>query len=1305
VRSNRWWAVVLAAVCSTLVVVPPGLASPAMAQITGDLSASKAAPAQVLAGEPISYTLTAENDGATPFYNLTFRDVLPVGVSYIPGSTAPSAAGEPRVVENDVPDTNPGALPTDTIVQQTLIWSNVADLQATDEFSLSFDVDVNSTGDPARNDVHVIGATIVNSGEAYGGTDPRRLPTFDSEGALVPGANDNVVVAPTSPASTTLTAVEITKESTGAPEGELLRGVHDQVVTYSLTIEATDLGSTDLITVTDLLPAQLEFLGCGGVDNGTSGPEFPGAPLLSATPVLDACVAPSVVETVQNPVLGDVTYSGVYTRVVWTLPSVSSTTPIVLRYQAGVPLFANAPFPSGNVPSTTGAQGSNLDNNTGPSTREPAGSENSITNVARVEGDFSEAGLLEPGVGNPVADQDTLTRTIEDIRIRKRIVFPDEFRSGSEAEYSIIVETSEYMNATNVVLTDLVPNGMCPLGNVTSTPVPTDSVCSQNRGPTPLFESVELIDGTGGYEVVFQPIAEIPANGEFEARYRTFMRGSYEGGDLDGLRTVSGDAFTNTVASRGVTTGIDEIRFPSFPAEVGDPLPDVVDGSSATLDTTSLSLDKRLLPRNMSPRLSAIVPAGQRCPDRNTDPLATTDQYLEADAPPGPGDVDSLGFRVGDQICFRLRVDFDSNVATRDAELTDFLPLGTTYVDGSLRETVPAPGEVRPPFTVTTSADGPLTFTIGNAPPTQDDDGVYVNLDAVFEVVFAVEVTQVPPIDTAVLAGNLMKLRTENSRGQAQSYREQANFAIVPAPPIGVVKGIASVDGVPIVPNAANSNVDGLVVQQGSAVTFRIDLTNLGVPENLTDYSARELEVLDLLPAAVDCGDISNISNFGPATGLGVCLNPGQSSGGFTNDIPGDVSVIRWALGGTDDYALFPADATSPPAPTGTLGTRSLTYTMTIPTPTSVSTRLDNVAGVRTYGGFTNLQDAASASYVPQDNIDPSLSASANAPAADDFSWVETPTPTVEKFVTSWIGETGNNFRSGSPAPTAALPVVGERAQAVIGEYVTFRYLVDIPAQTTVFGAQLVDQLSVPSNFVFDTSPPTPVPAPSLTFYPDASSSVAGPALPTGVTFTPASGAVNFGATYTNDTETDQRFEVVISARVVAGTLNATTQPSRQNTARFASNDVVGTPLEAIEDTAFVDIRQPQPFVTKTASSSSVIGNDVVTYTLTARAGGSRPPLHDAWLEDCVPFGLEDVAIVGTPGSTIGPLTGAAAVTAGCAADETYVAFGLGTLRPGAAAVARQYTRASRSTRSADRSTTTPSSSPEVPRQRKPHPW
>lgn len=1273
---KRLLAIVIVIVASVLVVVPPVGSSPVSA--AGILNLTKQAPPQVLAGDPITYTLRASNTGDAAFFNVSFRDVLAPGVRYT-GPTTPSAAGEPQVITNTV------VVSGVSVQQQTLIWSNVTDLQPRSSFSLSFPVDVNTVGAPARPDVHVVGAVIANTGEVYGSTDPRVVPTFSATGAPPSPLPTSVVRTQSSSVSTTLTAVEIVKGSDSAPEGELLRGVHDHKARYTLTVDVTKLGSSSQVVVTDTLPPQLEFLGCGGVDNSTDAggqrPEYTNAPFLFAGRTLTAdptCIAPSSVET-QSDGSTLVTWSG--------LPTLSNPDqPYVISYLAGIPLFANAAFVSGTAPSPTSrGQASNLDNNTGASTRELAGSEAAATNRTRVDGRYDNAGLLEPGAPVNQFDTDELTRTIEDVRIRKETLAPVSgvFDIGQIARYRVTVETSEYMTASNVVLTDTIPNGMCPLvqsgftGYPTIVPAADATGCAQPGAPTQPIQSVTARPA-GGFDVVFTPIAPpptapVPVNGRVQVEYSAYMRSTYQGGAFNGQPTVSGDSFTNSVASVATTTGR-----PFLPPAVSGPLPGVTDGSSDTLTTGSANIFKDLLPRDVTPRLSATVPAGSRCPDSTTGTGA--DQYIPANSPPTAADVPKLGFRIGDQICFRLRVNFDAGVQTRNAIVSDFVPVGTKLVAGSIRNT----SRNNVSSTVTSSpSEGPIEWRIGT--PT---DGVDVvdDQNRVFEVVFAVEVTTVAPTDTPVLTGNLMKMRTENSLGQAQSFRDVANFGIVPAPPVRVIKGVESID-VPLTgPNAANSNVDGSTVQQASQVRFRIDLTNLGEQRTFDAFSVRRVEVLDVLPVQVRCASIAAITNFGTVTNLGRCIDPGQTVGGFTNTSTTQ-SMIRWAFDESDAYALFPAGEPLPAPPNGAeSGTRSLFYTMTIPSTTSVSTRFDNTAGVRTYGAFTNLQGQTSPNYIPANNIDPSLNSQANAEPARDTSWVITRSATVGKFVTSWISETNNNYSTATPAPTAALPIVNTLAQAVVGEYVTYRYFVDVPAQTTVFNASLTDQLPASNNGAFvivaDPPPASGAPAASAGFYAVAGSGSPA-ALPGGFTFTRTDGALAFPATYTNSTTTAQRFEVVISARVADTQLGPTDEPTRTNTARFNSNGALGGPaLTAVTSAARVQIRQPVPSLTKRASETSdaalpagniVAAGQTVKYTLTATNTSGRPPLHDSWLVDCVPSGLGTVTILAPQAGDVGPVPGTGTAGNGCATTETYLAFKIGSLA-GGASVARQYT-------------------------------
>ena len=146
------------------------------------ITLNKSAPADVLVGGSVDYTLTATNPGsnpdAVPEYNVTFRDVLPVGVTYDGRSTTPTGYGEPRVITD--PDT----------AQQTLIWSNVADLAPGSSTTLSFSATLSAAEYP-------VGTDAVNNADVYTNSDPRRVPKFTGSGEPIPPASPRP--PPTSP--------------------------------------------------------------------------------------------------------------------------------------------------------------------------------------------------------------------------------------------------------------------------------------------------------------------------------------------------------------------------------------------------------------------------------------------------------------------------------------------------------------------------------------------------------------------------------------------------------------------------------------------------------------------------------------------------------------------------------------------------------------------------------------------------------------------------------------------------------------------------------------------------------------------------------------------------------------------------------------------------------------------------------------------------------------------------------------------------------------------------------------------------
>ena len=240
-----------------LVVLPP---TPARA--AGSITLDKSAVGAVLLGGEAEFRLLAANPAGNTDeqYNLSFTDVLAVGVTYVPGSTAPASFGEPSVIT--ITD---DAVADPPITHQVLVWSNVSDLTPGATRTLTFRAAVDAEAYP-------IGSTVENRASAFSSSDPREVPEFDASGDLAPGGLQ--IVSASDTASTQVSAVRITKTER-SPESELLRGVNDHQSVYSLLVTNNGEGSTGEVVVTDLLPAGLEFLGCGG-DFNSAEPEYPG---------------------------------------------------------------------------------------------------------------------------------------------------------------------------------------------------------------------------------------------------------------------------------------------------------------------------------------------------------------------------------------------------------------------------------------------------------------------------------------------------------------------------------------------------------------------------------------------------------------------------------------------------------------------------------------------------------------------------------------------------------------------------------------------------------------------------------------------------------------------------------------------------------------------------------------------------------------------------------------------------------------------------------------------------------------------
>ncbi|MCB0913154.1 MAG: DUF11 domain-containing protein, partial [Propionibacteriaceae bacterium] len=101
------------------------VAVPTPAAAAGTISLDKSSSGPVLLGGQVEYRLAATNPAGSGVeqYNLSYSDVLPVGVTYVAGSTSPSNYGEPQVIT--ITD---DAAATPPVTHQVLVWSNVSDL-------------------------------------------------------------------------------------------------------------------------------------------------------------------------------------------------------------------------------------------------------------------------------------------------------------------------------------------------------------------------------------------------------------------------------------------------------------------------------------------------------------------------------------------------------------------------------------------------------------------------------------------------------------------------------------------------------------------------------------------------------------------------------------------------------------------------------------------------------------------------------------------------------------------------------------------------------------------------------------------------------------------------------------------------------------------------------------------------------------------------------------------------------------------------------------------------------------------------
>jgi uncharacterized repeat protein (TIGR01451 family)/fimbrial isopeptide formation D2 family protein/LPXTG-motif cell wall-anchored protein len=1177
------------ALVATLGLVGLGSSTEAVAAGSPNLAIAVSGPADALIqapATPMTFSATVTNPAPNPNgFNLGYKVTLPPGVTFVS-----STAGAPTAITTLVGGST------------VLFFENVADILTSSTNSMSVDV-------TASNARYPVNAALQVRIEAFANSDPRLAPTMASGSTTVTGSSGSA----SGTATPTIKAIKLDK-SEPSPEGELPRGIHDHDTVYTLTVTTNGVQANNGIVVNDYLPVGLEYLGCGSWDHTTNSPttgtnvEYPGAQRLDvSTPDLplatlpvgpgttSGCRVPDRVETITvDPDGAGPAPSGLYTHLVWTIGSMPAGSVLNLRYAAGIPMRANTATWSGATPAavctaTDCPQAANLDNNSGPETTD----EQPIINVANVAGTYT--GPVATGTSRNVSDGATKTVTAENLALQKS-VDPGLISRGGLSTWTLAFQTGEYRSVGgDLLVTDTLPDGLCPLGSANFEPAPQKAECNPVAGqgptisvaggaPTPLaYASTPVEHADGSWTLTFAVPAGMPANSTLAITFPTRSREYYQENFTDAAPVLANDDWTNSVVATSTATGVIAGTNVS-----GAPSP-APDDSSAGQTSATPDIEKTVAVPQANVQLACN---SSTVAYEKADDVAKAVKY----------------YRPGDRVCYRIRLNLNDPTADppvgsglyyRNIDVTDYLPPG--FIFERYWGVNPTTGQTAADQIRTVVVDPPTPGTPGTllawhlgSPSGGNPRYVDGTTEKVFEVEFSAIVP--PPATfpggTTLETANLGKATTVNSAGVATSLRNQATGTLT-RPSLSLDKSRRPAD--PIVP-------------PGSPVTYSLAVTNNAPLPDLQGFGgATDVTVRDLLPFEVRCSVVSAIS-VPPGGAAGVCTDP-------TPDTAGARSRIDWAV----------------PGPILPQRSQTLTYVLTLPTDLSPGEDLVNDAGVRTYTNPVNTGGTPTL-YIPPNNIDPTLTPNIAEPARDQET-VTLPPVVVEKLQRSELDESGNS-RNPTLAATAD--------QATIGEYVDYVVRATIPASATVYEGSMTDLL--PAGLDLLTTGPNAV---TPTAY------LNGAVLPSTWTFDAGTLKVTLPSPYLVDATPDV-IEIRFRAVVTDTAANSAGQ-TKVNSGTFtyktkaAETGVQPTQIFTPTNSTSLQVVEPSLAMTKADNDADkiVTPGQQVTYTLTATNSGSTA--HDVVITDCVPEHLTVVTPVPPPATPAGVVVTTASNTGGCA--------------------------------------------------------
>ncbi|MCP4166941.1 MAG: DUF11 domain-containing protein [Chloroflexi bacterium] len=688
------------------------------------LSVSQAVSQEPLLGSEVTYAVTIYNSGAIPVsdkgYNLTITDTLPIGLDFVSASPAPTS-----IVEQ--PD---GA----TIIN----WDNIADIEVNEDLRLSVVASLQDSLTPTDTFDNLITAAV--------NTIPDNSGSWLSTSHHLQAGPQVIDIEMNSLQSTA------DEQAPGAGEYDILapgRGPDaDWPYQYSISVQNNKVGSTNNVVATTLLPPGVAYSGDVSIT--------PNPNASSTTPAIDLKPNGSL-ELAWN--LG-------------TLTVAQYNDPILITFSAAIPYRYRT--------------GDDTDAISGPYAGPMSGAiipEDTVMSVNyEADGSYDSAPSSDGTQSTP--GDDLPDQVTADYLTVSKSASPKTVGIGSTVTFDIDFYVAEYYTMTDVVLTDILPDGMTYVEN------------SASQVP----DLVELdTPGTGQTTITWNmPSSSTTPGSSGTITFEATVDATYEAAPYTGEPVVSGDSLTNQV------TITDDWQDAIDPDRFGTVIPD---SSSDTVRTRMPTFGKDVWDQESS-----------TWADR------------------------AAGF-TGDTMRFRLTYTGAADVDAKAIVIRDFLPRGMVFVTNSDTYNVngifsDGPGCNSAPQVPTLGSLNGLQYLEWRLCNVAQASSWQVELDAI--------VQDIPNVQPGWIVANFGKLSGQNTYGDAYSLRDIANVGYL-APRLVLDKdatpatGLVANDVVSYtitVTNAGEATAYNLVVTDAIPADLLVSTTGgLGAP-NPSTYTA-----------------------------------------------------------------------------------------------------------------------------------------------------------------------------------------------------------------------------------------------------------------------------------------------------------------------------------------------------------------------------------------------------------------------------------------------------------------------------------